>query len=211
MAVISVVAQKGGVGKTTVCQCLAVEALRQGMAAAIIDTDPQRSATEWGEQREAAEIDAPAVVALGSKRLRAVVADLKGRGAALVIIDTPPHSAPAINAALEVSTGAVMVTRPNPMDVRALEATWDIVGKMNKPAATVFTQTPPGSRARALGLALGRLDALGIPHCPTPLSYTLSFPYAQAEALAVQEREPTSKARAEVAEVWSWFRRNAII
>jgi chromosome partitioning protein len=210
MAVISVVAQKGGVGKTTVCQCFAVEALRQGMAAAIIDTDPQRSATEWGEHREAAEIDAPTVIALGSKRLRSVIDDLKARGAVLIIIDTPPHSAPAINAALEVSTGAVMVTRPNPMDVRALEATWGIVGKIKKPAAAVFTQAPPGARARALGLAIGRLDALGIPHCPTPLTYTLSFPYAQAEALAVQEREPTSKARAEVAEVWSWFRRSAI-
>ncbi len=52
MKIIAVVAQKGGVGKTTVTQCLAVEALRQGLATAIIDADPQRSATEWGEQRE---------------------------------------------------------------------------------------------------------------------------------------------------------------
>ena len=48
MNVIAVVAQKGGVGKTTVSQCLAVEALRQGLATALIDADPQRSATEWG-------------------------------------------------------------------------------------------------------------------------------------------------------------------
>jgi len=81
---------------------------------------------------------------------------------------------------------------------------------MKKPAATMFTQTPPGNRAKALGLALGRLEELGIPHCPTPLSYTLSYPYAQAEALAVQEREPTSKARAEVAEVWGWLKRKGL-
>lgn len=208
--IIAVVAQKGGVGKTTVGQCLAVEALRQGVPAAIIDTDPQKSATEWGTQREAQGIDAPAVLPLGSRPLKALVEDLRGRGARLVVIDTPPHSAPAINAALDVSTAAVMVTRPNPMDVRALEATWGIVHRMHKPAATVFTQTPPGIRAKALGLALERLEALGIPHCPTPLSYTLSYPYAQAEALAVQEREPTSKARAEVAEVWGWLKRKGI-
>src|SRR4051794_36900562 len=53
MNIIAVVAQKGGVGKTTLSQCLAVEALRQGMAAAIIDTDPQKSTAEWGSQREA--------------------------------------------------------------------------------------------------------------------------------------------------------------
>jgi chromosome partitioning protein len=210
MNVIAVVAQKGGVGKTTVSQCLAVEALRQGLATALIDADPQRSATEWGEQRDVAGIDAPSVIPLGSKSLSSVIADLKKRGAAFVVIDTPPHSAPAINAALGVSTGAVMVTRPNPMDVRSLEATWAIVSRMNKPSAAVFTQTPPGTRARALMLAKGRLDELGIPNCPTPLTYTLSFPYAQAEALAVQEREPTSKARAEIAEVWSWLRRSSI-
>ncbi len=210
MKIIAVVAQKGGVGKTTVTQCLAVEALRQGLATAIIDADPQRSATEWGEQREAAQIDAPPVLPLGSKSLGSLVADLKKRGAAFVVIDTPPHSAPAINAALDVSTGAVMVTRPNPMDVRALEATWGIVSRMKKPSAAIFTQTPPGSRARALMLARGRLDELNIPNCPMPLTYTLSFPYAQAEALAVQEREPTSKARAEIAEVWSWLRRSSI-
>ena len=135
MNVIAVVAQKGGVGKTTVSQCLAVEALRQGIAAAIIDTDPQKSAAEWGSQREQSQIDAPAVLPLGSRPLKALVEELKKRGAQLVVIDTPPHSAPAINAALDVSTAAIMVTRPNPMDVRALEATWTIVNRMKKPAA----------------------------------------------------------------------------
>ena len=210
MNVIAVVAQKGGVTKARVSQCLAVEALRQGLATALIDADPQRSATEWGEQRDLAGIDAPSVLPLHSKSLSSIIANLKKRGAAFVVIDTPPHSAPAINAALDVSTGAVMMTRPNPMDVRALEATWGIVSRMKKPSAAIFTQTPPGNRARALVLAKGRLDELDIPNCPTPLTYTLSFPYAQAEALAVQEREPTSKARAEIAEVWSWLRRSSI-
>src|SRR4051812_20662315 len=100
MTIIAVVAQKGGVGKTTVAQCLAVEALRQGVAAAIIDTDPQKSATEWGVQREQSEIDAPAVFSIGSRPLRQVVKDLEKRGATFIVIDTPPHSAPAINAAL---------------------------------------------------------------------------------------------------------------
>ena len=211
MNVLSVVSSKGGVGKTTVSQCLAVEALRQGLAAAIIDIDPQKSAAEWGQQREMAEIDAPTVIALGSNSLAGMISDLRKRGAKLIVIDTPPHSAPAINAALHVSTGAVMVTRPNPMDVRALEVTWGIVSQMKSPAAAIFTQAPPGSRARALGLARGRLEDLGIPFCPTPISYTLSFPYAQAEALAVQEREPTGKARAEIAEIWGWLKRFAVL
>jgi chromosome partitioning protein len=208
--IIAIVSSKGGVGKTTVTQCLAVEALRQGLPAAIIDADPQRSAADWGDQRAQADLDAPAVIALGPQALTKVVTELEKRGAAMVFIDTPPHSAPAINAALDVSTGSVMVTRPNPMDLRALEATWDIVSRMKKPSAAVFTQTPPGSRAKALSLAQGRLKELGAPYCPIPITYTLSFPYAQAEALAVQEREPTGKARAEIAEIWGWMKRNAL-
>ena len=211
MNIIAIVSSKGGVGKTTIAQCLAVEALRQGIAAAILDSDPQRSAADWGEQRGAADLDAPAVIALGSQRLLAVVGELRKRGAGMVFIDTPPHSAPAINAALDVSSASVMVTRPNPMDLRALEATWAIVSRMKKPSAAVFTQAPPGNRARALGLAQGRLEELKMPYCPTPITYTLSFPYAQAEALAVQEREPTGKARAEIAEVWGWLKRNSIL
>ncbi|MGA8909896.1 MAG: AAA family ATPase [Acidobacteriaceae bacterium] len=211
MKIIAIVSSKGGVGKTTIAQCLAVEALRQGLAAAILDSDPQRSAADWGDQRGEAGLDAPAVIALGSQRLLAVVEDLRKRGAGMVVIDTPPHSAPAINAALDVSSASIMVTRPNPMDLRALEATWAIVSRMKKPSAAVFTQAPPGSRARALGLAQGRLEELKMPYCPTPITYTLSFPYAQAEALAVQEREPTGKARAEFAEVWGWLKRQSIL
>ena len=84
MHVIAIVSNKGGVSKTTVTQCLAVEARRQGLVAAIIDTDPQKSATDWGEQREAAGLDAPAVISLGSKPLSSVVADLRKRGAGIV-------------------------------------------------------------------------------------------------------------------------------
>jgi len=88
--VIAVCSSKGGVGKTTLSQCLAVEALRQGIPAAIVDTDPQKSAAEWGEQREAAKLEAPTVIPLGAKPLASVVANLAKRGAGLVMIDTPP-------------------------------------------------------------------------------------------------------------------------
>ncbi len=98
------------------------------------------------------------------------------------------------------------------MDLEALLETWAITQRLKKPASAVITQAPPAAqRARALKLALGRLDKVGIPTCPGSLSYTLSYPYAQAEALTVQEREPSSKARAELAEVWAWLKRTGVI
>ncbi|MHB0730699.1 hypothetical protein ACX4MT_01970 [Roseomonas mucosa] len=203
---------KGGVSKTSLVQCLAVEALKEGMRTAIVDLDPQQSCYRWGQARTKKGIPVPAVVTLGGRSLQAVLADLQKQGAAVVLIDTPPVATPEINAALEVSQAAILVSRPNPMDLDALAVTWQIVQRFPKVrSAAILTQAPPGGRAKALGLAMGRLKKMGITTCPMALSYTLSYPYAQAESLTVQEREPSSKPRAELAEVWSWLKRSEVI
>ena len=104
------------------------------------------------------------------------------------------------------------MTQPNPVDIDALVETWAIVQHLGKHAAAVITQAPPAAqRARAMTLTRGRLERVGIQTCPDALTYTLSYPYAQAEALALQEREPTSKARAELAEAWGWLKRTGIL
>jgi hypothetical protein len=39
----------------------------------------------------------------------------------------------------------------------------------------------------------------------------MSHPYASAEGQTAQEREPKSKAAAELAEVWAWLKSNIIV
>ncbi len=41
MRVVSILARKGGTGKSTAARCLAVEALKSGRRVVIIDLDPQ--------------------------------------------------------------------------------------------------------------------------------------------------------------------------
>jgi len=53
MNVVAVAAQKGGVGKSTLAQCLAIEGLKEGRRTAIIDMDPQQSVAKWGVRRAA--------------------------------------------------------------------------------------------------------------------------------------------------------------
>ena len=212
MRVVAVAAQKGGVGKTTVAQCLAVEGLKAGRRVAIVDMDPQQSVAKWGFRRTLKGIPVPTVVTAGEKPVKGVLADLKNQGATLVIIDTPPLVSPQLNAALEVATAVVLVTRPNPMDLDALMETFAIVQRLRRASAAIIAQAPPAAqRARALTLTRDRLEKAGIRCCPNALTYTLSYPYAQAEALALQEREPTSKARAELAEVWGWLQRMDVL
>src|ERR1700753_3968920 len=52
MKTLAFMSQKGGTGKTTLAVHLAVAATEGGQAVAIVDTDPQRSATTWGRRRQ---------------------------------------------------------------------------------------------------------------------------------------------------------------
>ena len=59
MQTISLLAQKGGSGKTTLAECLSVAAVLDGKPCAILDMDPQGTAKSWKARRGG---DDPAVI-----------------------------------------------------------------------------------------------------------------------------------------------------
>ena len=91
--VISVIQQKGGVGKTTLAVHLAYELSAQspGLRIAIADADPQQSAFKWvtrGHASGASGVTAVAVATDGTGRL--LKQEIDAIDADLVIIDLPP-------------------------------------------------------------------------------------------------------------------------
>ena len=91
MRVWSLVSQKGGSGKTTLAIHLAIAAQLKGEVVSIIDLDPQRSAEQWADMREARTgSDEPTVVHGTAPSLDAMLRSARDSGTDLVVIDTPP-------------------------------------------------------------------------------------------------------------------------
>jgi chromosome partitioning protein len=206
MKTIAVASQKGGVGKSLLTRSLAVAALAEGQRAAIIDADPQASALKWAGRRPHA---APTVRPVGPGGLREALDAYRQAGADLVVIDTPPHARPVVSLAAELADVVIIPVKPYPDDLEAIGATVEIVREINRRAGIVINAAPP--KSAALALARAALATFGLPICPVTVVERLSHPYAIAEGVTATEREPNSKAAAEIAGLWAWVRDTFIL
>ncbi len=91
MKSIAFLSQKGGSGKTTLAVHTAVAAQEAREKVFLIDTDPQKSATVWGDAREA---ETPVVITISAGELDKVLKAGSEDKMTLAIIDTAPHTAP---------------------------------------------------------------------------------------------------------------------
>ena len=211
MLVVSVLARKGGTGKSTAVRCLAIEALKAGRRVVVIDADPQPTCHRWGQRRAASGIAVPLVVVPGKGGLTAQVEGFRAQGVDLILVDTPPTATPAVNAALDASTAAIIVTRPNPEDLESVQESLRVASAQRRRCGVILWQAPPDKRIKAVTLAREALEAMGAAVCPTAVSASIAYPYAYAEGLTPQERDPEGRARAELADVWAWLQRECIV
>ncbi len=113
--VITVGGQKGGTGKSTVAQGLAVEAARRGTLAILADMDvAQQSSVQWGELRRAAGLQPKIDVRL----LRAVsgIAPLR-RLCDLLVIDTPGRAGSETVSLAKASDLLLLTTDTNALEL----------------------------------------------------------------------------------------------
>lgn len=201
MKTIAVISQKGGAGKTTIALHLAVVAASEGKSVAVIDIDPQASATSWGDSRED---ENPSVISIQPSRLDKVLETAKKEGADLILIDTAPHSEGASLAAARAADYILIPCRPAIFDIRAVIQTIDLVklaGKSKSASVVLNTVPPRGTLAEEAVAAIASYD---MTVCPVHIGQRAAFLHSLTAGKTAGEYEPQGKAAEEISELYKW-------
>ncbi|HVZ29762.1 MAG TPA: ParA family protein, partial [Asticcacaulis sp.] len=153
MKTLAIVSQKGGVGKTTIAVHIAVAAANAGYSVAIIDLDPQATAAQWADWRNAGNTVGqgdpnPVVVAAPHARLAPTLKEAEKMGVDLVILDSPPAADSAAVAAAKIADLVLIPTRASAFDLHAIKTTAELVRVAQRPASVLLNAVP--ARANSL-------------------------------------------------------------
>jgi len=120
-----VACSKGGVGKTTIATHLAAEAAVGGLRTALVDADPQGSATRWCERR--AGIASAVLPVDGTRKSwRKHLPDDTQR----VVVDTPAGAMEReLEPFLDVADALVVPVQPSALDIEAAVRFLESVGR----------------------------------------------------------------------------------
>jgi chromosome partitioning protein len=126
--IISLVNQKGGVGKTTVAINLAGGLAETGNRIMVVDSDPQGSVIQWQSIAVDSEFE---VLHLPGAHLKKELKTL-GRRYDFIVIDSPPAIEEITRAAIEVSNLAIIPIAPSPFDIWSSKETIALVKALGK-------------------------------------------------------------------------------
>ena len=114
MPVLAILNQKGGVGKTTLANSIAMRLSQLGKRVLLIDADHQGSALDW----KAARGDEPSFPVVGIPRdtIHREIGALS-KDYDWVVIDGPPRVSTVAKSAIAASDMVVIPLQPSPYDV----------------------------------------------------------------------------------------------
>jgi chromosome partitioning protein len=202
MRTVAIISQKGGAGKTTLAVHLAAAAVASGLVALLVDTDPQATASRWGQWRRGLD---PEVIDCGAPFLLAAkLSKANDLGAELAVIDTPPHADAMARQAARLADLILVPCRPRAFDLAAIETTAELVKASGKTAFVVMMAGPP--KAPLIYREASELIAssFGLPIAPVTLPERAAFHHSTAQGWTAQQFDPAGKAAAEIDALWRW-------
>jgi chromosome partitioning protein len=204
MPVISVVALKGGVGKTTIALSLAAEFRVRGFSVLLADADPQGSSLAWGSaatDTAKAKIPSPTVVGVRDGFYRPDQLPKLAASYDWTIIDTPPHAGPILRASLAVADLAILPCGPGALDAWALGDTVKIIEEARRARPGLKAVIVLNRVQKRTAIGLGAREALtdaGIPATAAWLGFRVTFAEAVAAGLGPTTYQPKGPAADEV-------------
>ena len=164
-----------------------------------MDLDPQATAANWSDRREA---DTPVVISAQASRLPQILKAAEDGGADLVIIDTAPRAEQAALAAARAADLVLVPCRPAVHDLETVSTTVDLAGLAGRtPIMAVLNGVP--ARGPKAAQAQEVLDRMRVPVCAGMFGQRVAFDNAAALGLSAQEYEPGGKAAKEVGDVYA--------
>lgn len=201
MAIIAVVNQKGGVGKSTIAVALAAELQSRGQSVLLADADPQASAQAWGAVAAEAGNGAPTVVGVREGFYRADQLPRLAKNYSWTIVDTPPHSGPIMRAALAVANVVLLPCGPGAFDAWSLGETLDILGEAKRAKPRLKSAIVLNRVQRRTALSTGARAALadsGVSILKSELGMRVAYAEAVPAGQGPTTYAPSSRAADEV-------------
>ncbi len=203
MYTIAVVAEKGGVGKTTLSLTLAVAAVQSGRKVAVFDLDSQATAAKWTDRRDN---EFPWVVATPATRLDATIATANSQGVDFIVIDTPPHAGTDAVEAVRRADLVLIPVEPHLYTLETLPKLGDIL-KIAGDKPALFVVSKAAIQGQEGQNAAQYIREQGFNVCPVTLHLRAAHRHAGNVGQTAQEYEPKGKAAAESSQLYMYTMR----
>jgi chromosome partitioning protein len=125
--IVTLMGQKGGVGKSTAAICLAMAAFERGSSTLLVDADPQGTLRTWSDVAAENGQPAPTVIAMGASMHRPGQLDVVARNYDWTFIDCPPRHGDVQRSALMITDLAIIPCGPSASDVWALSTSLELI------------------------------------------------------------------------------------
>ena len=195
--IISLVNQKGGVGKTTAAINLAASLRRKNYSLIFIDADPQGSAIQW----HAVEDNKAFEVTHHPGKIYRHETDELAKKYDYVVIDAPPALGDITRSILAVTDLAVIPLSPSPLDVWSCWKTLELIKEVQQQntklkSKLLISRKIPGTR-----LAREAREAMGVFNTDlfdAELCQRVAYIESMTQGVSVMQYAPNSKAANEI-------------
>lgn len=199
--IISLLNQKGGVGKTTLSIHIASTLALAGKKVLLVDGDVQGSALDWAASRDENPIFN--VVGIAKNTIHKEMPTLSS-GYDHVVIDGPPRVSDVAKSAIAASDMVFIPVQPSPYDVWAAKEVVDLISEVKE---TLSGYKKIGAafiiNRKIYNTALGRdvedaLQQYDLPVLKTHISQRVAYAETASQGTSVIEQDPESVAGKEI-------------